>query len=130
MQASVDHVIRLSDGRSLAYAEYGALDGFPVVNCHGGLVCGLDVAAADGTAAAAGVRLISPDRPGVGLSDPDPGRTLAAWAQDVAELLDHIGVQRFAAMGWSMGGQYAAADRVFPVARERPGWRSSPGRCR
>ena len=31
------------------------------------------------------------------------------WARDVAELLDRLDVDRFAAMGWSMGGQYAAA---------------------
>ncbi len=56
-----------------------------------------------------GVRLISPDRPGVGLSDPQPGRTVLDWAHDVGELLDQIEVDRFAVMGWSMGGQYAAA---------------------
>jgi len=117
-----DHVIRLSDGRSLAYDEYGSPDGFPVVNCHGGLACRLDVAAADDVATEVGVRLISPDRPGVGLSDPQPGRTLAGWARDVDELLGQIGVQRFASMGWSMGGQYAAAvghflrDKVTRVA--------------
>lgn len=109
MRTAVDHVAELSDGRSLAYAEYGSLDGFPIVNCHGGLACHLDVAAADDIAAEAGVRLISPDRPGVGLSDAKPGRTLADWAHDVEELLDQIGVERFATMGWSMGGQYAAA---------------------
>ena len=109
MQATVDHVIRLNDGRSLGYAEYGKPDGFPVVNAHGGLACRLDVAAADDAAVEAGVRLISPDRPGVGTSDPDPGRTVLGWAQDVEELLDQIGVERFAGMGWSMGGQYAAA---------------------
>jgi pimeloyl-ACP methyl ester carboxylesterase len=67
------------------------------------------VAAADAVAAEAGVRLISPDRPGVGLSDPQPGRTVLDCARDVAELLDQIGVDHFAVMGWSMGGQYAAA---------------------
>ncbi|WP_006246180.1 alpha/beta fold hydrolase [Mycolicibacterium tusciae] len=109
MQDTGDHVIRLSDGRSLGYAEYGKPDGLPIVNCHGGLACRLDVAAADDVATEAGVRLISPDRPGVGLSAPSPGRTLSGWAQDVAELADQLGVERFAAMGWSMGGQYAAA---------------------
>jgi pimeloyl-ACP methyl ester carboxylesterase len=108
---------RLQDGRSLAYAEYGALDGFPVLNCHGGLACRLDVEAADDVATEAGVRLISPDRPGIGLSDPKPGRTMADWARDVEELLDQIGARRFAAMGWSMGGQYAAAIGYF--LRER-----------
>ena len=113
MQATVDHAIRLSDGRLLGYAEYGRPDGFPVVNCHGGLACRLDVAAADDVAAEAGVRLISPDRPGVGTSDPSPDRTMAGWAHDVEELVDGIGVDRFATMGWSMGGQYAAAVGYF-----------------
>jgi len=109
MQVSVDRVVRLRDGRSMGYAQYGTPDGFPIVNAHGGLVCRLDVAAADPVATETGVRLISPDRPGVGLSDPKPGRTVLDWAHDVEELLDQLGVDRFAVMGWSMGGQYAAA---------------------
>jgi pimeloyl-ACP methyl ester carboxylesterase len=109
MQIAVDRVVRLRDGRSMGYAQYGTRDGYPVVNAHGGLACRLDVAAADAVAAEAGVRLISPDRPGVGLSDPQPGRTVLDWARDVAELLDQLHVERLAVMGWSMGGQYAAA---------------------
>jgi pimeloyl-ACP methyl ester carboxylesterase len=109
VDVTVDRLIRLRDGRKMAYAEYGTPDGFVVVNAHGGLACRLDVAAAGDVAAEAGVRLISPDRPGVGLSDPHPGRTILSWASDVEELLDRIGVERFAVMGWSMGGQYAAA---------------------
>jgi pimeloyl-ACP methyl ester carboxylesterase len=31
------------------------------------------------------------------------------WADDVAELLGTLGIARFATMGWSLGGQYAAA---------------------
>lgn len=101
--------VRLRDGRSMAYAQYGADDGAVVVNAHGGLACRLDVAAADQAARAAGVRLISPDRPGIGGSDPQPGRTMLDWADDVADMLDQLGVEHFSAMGWSMGGQYAAA---------------------
>ncbi len=109
MHVTVDHVVRLRDGRSMGYAQYGTRDGFPIVNAHGGLACRLDVAAADPIANATDIRLISPDRPGVGLSDPQPGRTVLDWARDVAELLDQIDVDRFAVIGWSMGGQYAAA---------------------
>ena len=61
--------VRLRDGRTVAYAQYGAPDGVVIVNAHGGLACRLDVAAADDAARAAGVRLISPDRPGIGGSD-------------------------------------------------------------
>lgn len=102
-------VVELRDGRALCFAEYGAPDGFPVINAHGGLACRLDVAAADSAAREAGVRLISPDRPGIGGSDPKPGRTILDWADDIAELTALLGVETFSVMGWSMGGQYAAA---------------------
>jgi pimeloyl-ACP methyl ester carboxylesterase len=104
-----DHVIELADGRALGFAQYGRPDGRVVVNAHGGMACRLDVAAAATTADECGIRLISPDRPGIGLSDPQPNRTISDWAHDVGELMDQLGVEQFAAMGWSMGGQYAAA---------------------
>ncbi len=104
-----DHVVRLRDGRRLGYAQFGDPDGFVVVNAHGGLACRLDVSAAATVARQAGIRLVSPDRPGIGLSDPLAGRTILDWADDVADLMEALDVDRFAAMGWSMGGQYAAA---------------------
>jgi pimeloyl-ACP methyl ester carboxylesterase len=103
------HLVRLRDGRRLSYAQYGDPDGFVILNAHGGLACRLDVAAAARPAELCGVRLVSPDRPGVGGSDPQPGRTILDWTRDVAELLDHLDVDRCAVMGWSLGGQYAAA---------------------
>lgn len=108
-QADCHHTIRLKDGRRLSYAEYGDPDGFPILNAHGGLACRLDVAAAAPVAARCGIRLISPDRPGVGHSDPQPNRSLLDWVRDATELLDELAVDRFAVMGWSLGGQYAAA---------------------
>ena len=104
-----DRVIRLRDGRLMGFAEYGDPRGFTVVNAHGGLAGRLDVAAADRSARDAGIRLLSPDRPGIGLSDPQPGRTVLDWARDVEDLVNHFGVGRFGVMGWSMGGQYALA---------------------
>lgn len=101
--------VRLRDGRTVAYAQYGAPDGVVIVNAHGGLACRLDVASADNAARAAGVRLISPDRPGIGGSGTCPGRTILGWADDVGEVMDRLAVGTFAVMGWSMGGQYAAA---------------------
>jgi pimeloyl-ACP methyl ester carboxylesterase len=104
MKVAVDHVVRLRDGRSMGYAQFGAADGFVVVNAHGGLACRLDVAAVDDAATANGVRLISPDRPGVGLSDPAVVCTVLEWARDVGDLLDQRGVEKFAVMGWSWAG--------------------------
>ena len=107
--SKVQKELRLSDGRVLGYREFGEPDGLPVINHHGGLVCGLDIAPADETSARLGIRIISPDRPGIGLSSAKVGRTLLNWTEDVRELADQLELQKFVLLGWSMGGQYALA---------------------
>lgn len=106
---SEDRLFRLRDGRRLGYAEYGEPGGRPVFFFHGlgttRLICPSDV----GPLRDLGLRLIAVDRPGVGISDPRPGRRLLDWPDDVAQLADRLGVARFAAVGWSGGGPYAAA---------------------
>ena len=68
------------------------------------------------------VRLIAPDRPGFGLSDPHLDRTFLSWAADVAELADALAIDRFAVMGLSGGAPHAAVvahqlpERVTAVA--------------
>lgn len=109
MRDDHDRTIRLRDRRVLGYAEYGAPDGFVVIYAHGGLACRRDIADAAPIAAHNAIRLLAIDRPGVGLSDPKPGRTVLAWADDIAELCEQLAITDFAAMGWSMGGQYALA---------------------
>jgi pimeloyl-ACP methyl ester carboxylesterase len=104
----VTGIVTLPDGRELAYEEYGDPTGFPVISCHGGLSSRLDAAPAHGAAVAKRVRLLSPDRPGMGRSTYQPGRRLVDWPRDVADLADSLGIRRFAVMGWSAGGPYAA----------------------
>ncbi|MDX2264009.1 MAG: alpha/beta fold hydrolase [Hyphomicrobiales bacterium] len=99
----------LPDGRTLGYAEYGAPDGLPVFAFHGTPGSRFMLRAGDPIARAEGVRLIAPERPGYGLSTPQPGRTLADWPRDVAALARALGVQRYAVLGISGGGPYAAA---------------------
>ena len=100
--------VTLPDGRELAYEEYGDPAGFPVLSFHGGLSSRLDAAPAHDAAIAKGVRLVSPDRPGIGRSTFSPGRRLLDWPTDVRHLADGLGLDRFAVMGWSAGGAYAA----------------------
>ncbi len=100
--------VTLADGRQLAYEEYGDPSGFPVLSFHGGMSSRLDAAPAHGAAVARGVRLVSPDRPGIGLSTYQPGRRLIDWPADVQRLTQVLGMERFAVMGWSAGGPYAA----------------------
>ena len=114
--------VALPDGRVLAYEEYGDPTGFPVLSAHGGLSSRLDAAPAHEAALAKGIRLISPDRPGIGLSTYQAGRRLVDWPADVAQLTAALGIGRFAVMGWSAGGPYAAicaakmGDRVTAAA--------------
>lgn len=101
--------VRLADGRQLAYSDSGDLRGVPVIHHHGMPGSRLDRASPDETYRRLGVRLITPDRPGYGLSDPLPGRSLLDWPGDVAQLADHLGLDRFAITALSGGGIYAMA---------------------
>ncbi len=119
---TVDRELRLADGRRVTYSVFGDPDGTPVLNCHGGLMCRFDVEPCAAELASLGAFVVSPDRPGVGGSDRKRGRATVDWTDDARELLDALGIDRVAVMGWSMGGQYAAAvaarlpDRVRRVA--------------
>lgn len=98
----------MSDGRSLAYTEWGLPDGKPVMYFHGTPGCRIWCPDEEATSAA-GVRLIIPDRPGIGRSDPQEGRTLADWPKDVVVLADALKISSFAVVGVSAGGTPAAA---------------------
>ncbi len=63
----------------------------------------------DAVTAAAGVRLVAVDRPGAGDSDFHPGATLASLGDDLLHLLDALGIDRVALLGWSSGGLFALA---------------------
>ena len=102
-----NQTIRLEGGRSLGYAEWGNASGFPLVHFHGSSSSRLEHPVQQGVLA--GVRLVTIDRPGHGLSDFQPERRLLDWPQDVAALADHLGIERFAVSGWSAGGPYAVA---------------------
>jgi pimeloyl-ACP methyl ester carboxylesterase len=102
-------VLRLRDGRRLAYTELGDPDGVPVVHQHGMPGSRLEHVAEPELYRLMGVRVITPDRPGYGLSDPQPRRRLLDWPSDVAELANSLGIPRFGIIGLSGGGIYALA---------------------
>ena len=55
------------------------------------------------------VRLIGLDRPGIGRSDAKAGYRLLDWPDDVVEVADQLGIERFAVEGLSGGGPFALA---------------------
>jgi pimeloyl-ACP methyl ester carboxylesterase len=105
----LERTVTLHDGRALGYAEFGDPRGVPTFFFHGLPSTRLSAAMIDAGASANGVRLIAPDRPGVGLSDEDPERTFLSWAEDVEELADAIGLTRYALMGVSGALPYVCA---------------------
>ena len=108
MEPRVDESVVLPDGRLLAYCEWGAADGQPVVYVNGSPGSRLWIPDEEATDAA-GARIISFDRPGIGASEPKPFRALADVAHDVSALTDVLDIDRFAVIGFSTGGIYAAA---------------------
>lgn len=114
--------VDLPGSGTTGYALLGDPAGRPVLSCHGGLTSRLDVVPAHAAARRAGVLLVSPDRPGVGLTAREPGRTVGGWPARASALADRLGIGRFSVLGWSMGGPYALAcaallgDRVTAVS--------------
>lgn len=108
----VTDAITLRDGRRLGYAEWGSRSpgAATVLYFHGAMGSPMRrCAATDAALRTLGLRYVMVHRPGFGASDPRPGRTLADWPGDVAQLADALRMERFAVLGVSAGGPYAAA---------------------
>jgi pimeloyl-ACP methyl ester carboxylesterase len=135
MLIHVRRSIRLPDGRRLAYDDVGDPDGLPVLYLHPFAASRLQRHPDDGLAAACGVRLVAPDRPGIGGSDRLRWRRPVDWAADVRALADALRLDRFAVLGWSAGGPHALAcahalpERVTACGLASPaaGWFVGPG---
>ncbi len=119
-----DRDLRLTDGRLIRVYDAGrqeASDGLTVLWHHGSPQTGAPLEPLLTAAAARRIRLVSYGRPSYGGSSPHPGRNVASAAADVAQIVDALGIARFAVMGASGGGPHALAcaallpDRVTGV---------------
>lgn len=114
-------LLRLGDGRRLAYLDAPLTAGVPVLFLHGLPSCRL-MRPDDGLSTAMGARVISFDRPGLGQSDAKPGRSLLDIADDMLALLDHLGLDKVHVAAPSGGGPsalalaYRAPERIRAVA--------------
>jgi len=103
-------VIETVDGRALAYEEIGDPSGVPIFALHGTPGCRLSGRHPDPSrVSAAGLRLVSYDRPGYGRSSRHPGRRIVDCVADVAAIADELEIGRFAVRGGSGGGPHALA---------------------
>lgn len=105
--------VETADGRALTYLEVGDPAGPLVIHNHGGPSSRLEAKLFAATAERLGLRLVCPDRPGMGGSSPHPGRTFADWAADTTAIADILGYHEFGVTGWSEGGPWALAAAAY-----------------
>ncbi len=109
--------ITLHDGRTLAYMDRGPRAGTPILYFHGFQGSRLErYPGLDAVLEKLNIRLISPDRPGIGLSTPLHVRTITGWAKDVHELTEQLlgPDQPFSILGFSAGATFALACGQLP----------------
>lgn len=112
-----DVLFELRDGRTMAARVMGPEYGVPILTLHGSPGSRLGPHVGRTALAELGVRLVAPDRPGYGLSDPNEGRTIADTAADMGEVMDQLGVERFEVIGRSGGAPYVLGSVALHAAR-------------
>jgi len=100
------NMLKLSDGRKLCFAEYGDPRGSPIFLFHGNPGSRLSWGLYPGSPFLQDLHLIAPDRPGYGFTDFHKN-ALEYWPNDMVELANHLGIDKFAVFGPSGGGPFA-----------------------
>jgi pimeloyl-ACP methyl ester carboxylesterase len=95
--------------RTVGFYEFGESSGRPVLALHGTPACGAGFSFANDAARRLGLRVIAPDRPGVGLSSPEAGWGISSYPAIVCDFADALAIDRFSVWGYSGGGPYAVA---------------------
>ena len=101
-----EHRLTLSDGRVVSYSDSGNPGDRPVLLCHGLPGARLQIPST-AILAHQRVRVVVIERPGLGLSDPQPLRTLADWCNDACAVLDALSLPVVTLVGYSAGTAYA-----------------------
>jgi pimeloyl-ACP methyl ester carboxylesterase len=110
-----DRTLILRDGRTLGWSEYGDPGGRPVFYFHGWPASRKSGLQLDGLGKRFRLRIISPDRPGIGLSTYRRNRTLLDFPSDIQALCVRFKIKRFSMIGASGGAPY-----VYAVAYKLP----------
>ena len=112
-------VVQLSDGAVVAFEEYGDPTGTPVLFCHGWPSSRTMAQLADQPARAIGIRIISPDRPGISGSSLQLDRKLSDWPRVVEQLVNDLEIGEFRILAISGGAPYAYSTAVAMPERVR-----------
>ena len=112
-------IVHLNDGAVVEFQEYGDPTGTPVLFCHGWPSSRTMAQLADEPARSLGLRIISPDRPGICGSSMQLDRKLSDWPRVVGQLVDNLGIVEFRILAISGGAPYAYATAVAMPERVR-----------
>jgi pimeloyl-ACP methyl ester carboxylesterase len=112
-------IVHLCDGAVVGFQEYGDPTGTPVIFCHGWPSSRTMAQLADEPARALGIRIISPDRPGISDSSMQLDRKLSDWPSLVERLADDLELGEFRILAISGGAPYAYATAVAIPERVR-----------
>ncbi|KAF2020052.1 alpha/beta-hydrolase [Aaosphaeria arxii CBS 175.79] len=97
------------NGRVISFSEVGDPQGFAVFVCVGMGLTRYVMAFYDQLALTLKLRLITPDRPGIGGSQVDPNGTPLSWPDDVLVICQHLRITKFSLLAHSAGAVYALA---------------------
>jgi pimeloyl-ACP methyl ester carboxylesterase len=114
-----ENLIELEDGTVIAFEEYGNAKGVPVIFCHGWPSSRTMARLTDEPARTLGIRIISPDRPGISNSTLQPDRKLTDWPRFVQRIVDHLDIGEFRMLAISGGAPYAYATAAAMPQRVR-----------
>ena len=121
--------ITLPDGRQFSYLEFGKTNGHPVFYFHGAPSSCLEPLLIGNEAFIEhGLRIIAPNRPGIGQSGFQINRKFNDWPEDVLSLADHLKLNKFSVFGNSGGGGYVTAcaamipERLLSAVVVSGGW--------
>jgi pimeloyl-ACP methyl ester carboxylesterase len=110
-----DRSTQVSDGRTVAWTEYGPSDGTPLLRVPGTPGSRWSIRADRAPWAERGLRVLTTERPGYGASTRLPGRRFTEHSDDLAELLDLSGIDRTFVYGGS-----GAAPHILSFAARHP----------
>jgi len=101
----------------LAWSEFGAPRGFPIIYVHEAGSCRLEAAFFEAEARRSGFRLLAVDRPGLGESEGYAKMTRDSCADDLLQLSAHLGLKEFGILSSGAGLSIALAAAAQAPAR-------------
>ena len=104
-------LLKTVNNLKIGITEFGDPNGEPVLYFHGfpGSRNDGNLFEFNSLGKASNTRIIGIDRPGIGISEFQPGRRLLDWPKTVIAIADSLNLRKFSILGISGGGPYALA---------------------